>query len=55
MRGFSVRANLHQRDLGDASAIDRARTLAVGIENPHLQSLIDPNGPRLLEDLLGRT
>jgi len=54
MRGLSVRAYLDQRDLGDVSAIDGARTLAIGIENPHLQSLVDPDGPPLLEDLLGR-
>jgi tetratricopeptide (TPR) repeat protein len=54
MRRFSVRAYLYQRDLGDASAIDGARALAVGIENPHLLSLIEPDGPYLLDDLLGR-
>jgi tetratricopeptide (TPR) repeat protein len=54
MRGFSVRAYLHQRDLGDVSALDGARTLAIGIENPHLRGLLDPSGPPLLEDLLGR-
>lgn len=55
MRELSVRAYLYQRDLGDYDAIDAARTLAVGIENPHLHGLLDPAGPPLLEDLLGRT
>jgi DNA-binding SARP family transcriptional activator len=54
MRELSVRAYLHQRDLGDRAAIEAARTLAVGVENPHLLELLDPAGPRLLEDLLGR-
>jgi DNA-binding SARP family transcriptional activator len=55
MRELSVRAYLCRRDLGDASAIDAARVLAVGIENPHLNELVDPGGPRLLDDLLGKT
>ena len=55
MRELSVHAYLYQRDLGDEAAIDAARTLAAGIENPHLHGLLDPAGPPLLEDLLGRT
>jgi len=54
MREFSVHAYLFRRDLGDASAIDAARVLSAGIENPHLEDLIDPNGPPLLDDLLGK-
>ena len=54
MRELSVHAYLYQRDLSDEAAIDAARTLAVGIENPHLHALLDPAGPPLLEDLLGR-
>ncbi len=54
MREFSVHAYLHRRDLGDASAIDAGRVLSVGIENPHFQELIDPDGPPLLDDLLGK-
>jgi DNA-binding SARP family transcriptional activator len=54
MREFSVHAYLYRRDLGDAAAIEAARTIGVGIQNPHLQTLIEPNGPPILEDLLGR-
>jgi hypothetical protein len=54
MRELTVRAYLDRRDLGDASAVDAARVLAVGIENPHLHHLIDPQGPALLADLLGK-
>jgi DNA-binding SARP family transcriptional activator len=53
MREFSVHAYLYRRDLGDDSAIDAARAVAVGIENPHLHDLLDPDGPALLEVLLG--
>jgi tetratricopeptide (TPR) repeat protein len=54
MRELSVRAYLYRRDLGDPAAIDAARVLAVGIENAHLHELVDPNGPPLLDDLLGK-
>jgi tetratricopeptide (TPR) repeat protein len=54
MRELSVRAYLYRRDLGDPTAVDAARVLAVGIENPHLHELIDPGGPPLLDDLLGK-
>jgi tetratricopeptide (TPR) repeat protein len=54
MRELSVHAYLYRRDLGDPTATDAARVLAVGIENPHLDELIDPNGPPLLDDLLGK-
>jgi hypothetical protein len=55
MRELSVRSYLCRRDLGDASAIDAARVLAVGIENPHLDDLVHPGGPGLIDDLLGKT
>jgi len=32
--------------IGDESAVDAARVLAVGIENPHLLDMIDPHGRR---------
>ncbi|MFL5797279.1 MAG: tetratricopeptide repeat protein [Actinomycetota bacterium] len=54
MREFSVHAYLYRRDLGDPEAVDAARVLAVGIENPHLHDLIDPDGPPLLDALLGK-
>jgi len=54
MRELSVRAYLYRRDLGDGSAIAAARVLAIGVENPHLHELVDPLGPPLLDDLLGR-
>jgi hypothetical protein len=54
MRELSVRAYLHRRDLGDGSAIDAARVLSVGVENPHLHELLEPDGPSLLDDLLGK-
>ncbi len=54
MRELSVRAYLHRRDLGDPSAVDAARVLSVGVENPHLLELVHPNGPSLLDDLLGK-
>jgi DNA-binding SARP family transcriptional activator len=55
MREFSVRAYLYQRDLGDPTAVDAARALAVGIENPYLLARIDPDGPPLLLDLVGKS
>jgi DNA-binding SARP family transcriptional activator len=54
MHELSVRAYLYRRDLGDASAVDAARVLSIGVENPHLHELIDPDGPTLLDDLLGK-
>jgi tetratricopeptide (TPR) repeat protein len=54
MREPSVHSYLYRRDMGDMSAIDAARALSVGIENPHLHELIDPDGPSLLDDLLGK-
>jgi hypothetical protein len=54
MRELSVHAYLYRRHLGDPLAIEAARVLSVGIENPHLRGLIDPGGPSLLDDLLGK-
>ena len=55
MREMSVRAYLHQRDLGDGSAIDAARALAAPVDNPHLNAMVSSEGPPLLDDLLGRS
>jgi DNA-binding SARP family transcriptional activator len=54
MRELSVHAYLYRRDLGDPSAIEAARVLSAGIENPHLWGLIEPGDPSLLDDLLGK-
>jgi len=54
MREFAVRSYLYRRDLGDDSAVDAARVLAMGVENPHLHELIEPDAPSLLDDLLGK-
>jgi DNA-binding SARP family transcriptional activator len=54
MREFAVRSYLYRRDLGDGSAVDAARVLAMGVENPHLHDLIKPDAPSLLDDLLGK-
>jgi len=54
MRELSVHAYLYRRDLGDRSAIGAARVLAMEVENPHLDELIDPEGATLLDDLLGK-
>jgi hypothetical protein len=54
MRELSVRAYLHRRDLGDASALDAARVLAIGVENPHLHAMLDQEAGSLLDDLLGK-
>src|SRR5581483_10541542 len=50
MREILTRAYLDRRDLGDPSAVEVARVLAIGVENPRLEQLIDPEGPPLLED-----
>jgi DNA-binding SARP family transcriptional activator len=54
MREFAVRSYRYRADLGDASALDAARVLAMGVENPHLHELIEPDAPSLLDDLLGK-
>lgn len=54
MREFSVHAYLYQRPLGEPGALDAARTLAVGVENPYLMGLLGADGPPLLDTLLGR-
>ncbi len=54
MRELSVRAYLYRRELGDPTAIEGARALAIGVENPHLLDLVALDGPSLLDDLLGK-
>jgi hypothetical protein len=60
LRGEYPRATLwlnSATEFGDGDedrALEAACTLAVGIENPHLHGLVDPDGPPLLEDLLGK-
>ena len=54
MRELSVRAYLYRRDLGEGSAVDAARVLAVGVENPHLHGLIDPRARRCWTTCSGR-
>ena len=53
LREFSVHAYLCRGELGDDSAFDAARAIAVGIENPHLFELLETDGPPLLDALLG--
>jgi hypothetical protein len=55
MRELSVRAYLYRRDLGDDAAIDAARGLSIGVENPHLLELTDAGAPSLLDDMLGKS
>ncbi len=52
MREFMVHAYLSQRDLGDEDALEAARTLAVEVENPSLDAMLDDGGSRL-DALLG--
>jgi DNA-binding SARP family transcriptional activator len=53
MRELSVRAYLHQRELGDGSAIEAARALAVDTDNPRLVRMLEEAGGSPLRDLLG--
>ena len=53
MREFAVHAYLYRSDLGDADAIEAARTLAVEVENPHLHAMLDADATARLHDLLG--
>jgi tetratricopeptide (TPR) repeat protein len=54
MREFSVHSYLYRREMGDGSATDAARAMSVGVENVHLDELIEADGSSLLEDLLGK-
>ena len=54
MQEFSVHAYLDRRDLGDHEALDAARTLAIDVENDHLQRLLDGGRTPALHDLLGK-
>jgi hypothetical protein len=40
MRELLVRAYRHRYELGDPSALDVARLLATGVDNPRLQGLL---------------
>jgi tetratricopeptide (TPR) repeat protein len=53
MREFQVHAYLYRADLGDLDALEAARALAGGVENPLLQGVLDAAGPPMLEVLLG--
>ena len=53
MREFQVHAHLYRADLGDLEALEAARALAGGVENPLLQGVLDAAGPPMLEVLLG--
>jgi DNA-binding SARP family transcriptional activator len=54
MREFSVHAYLFHHEMGDTDALDAARALALDVENPHLDRLIEPESRPLLEHLLGK-
>jgi hypothetical protein len=47
-----VHAYLSQRDLGDGDALEAARTLAVEVENPSLDAMLNGDRSRL-DALLG--
>ena len=47
MREFLVRCYLHRNDLGDRPALDVARLLARGVDNPHLQSQLTEAAPAM--------
>jgi DNA-binding SARP family transcriptional activator len=55
MREMAARAYLHRRDLGDPAAVGVARALAIEIDNDRLTAALTPDGPPLLDELLGRT
>jgi hypothetical protein len=40
--------------MGEADALDAARTLALEVENDHLQRLLDAGRTPALHDLLGK-
>ena len=49
---FSVRAYLYRHELGEPGALDAARTLAAGVENPHLDAAIEAGVSPLLAELV---
>jgi hypothetical protein len=53
MREFSVHAYRYRWEMGEADALDAARTLALEVENDHLQGLLDEGRTPALHDLLG--
>ena len=52
MTEFAVRAYLYRHELGEPGALDAARTLASGIENPHLEIALDAGVSPLLAELV---
>ena len=52
MTEFSVRAYLYRHELGEPGALDAARTLAAGVENPHLDAAIEAGVSPLLAELV---
>ena len=52
MTEFSVRAYLYRHELGEHGALDAARTLAAGVENPHLDAAIEAGVSPLLAELV---
>jgi DNA-binding SARP family transcriptional activator len=53
MRELSARAYLHRWRLGDSSAIDGARAIAVDVDNPALDALMEDPDRSPLGELLG--
>ena len=54
MREFSVHAYRYRWEMGETDALDAARTLALEVENDHLQRLLDEERTPALNDLLGK-
>ena len=46
MREFRCTPTSTVRDLGDLDALEAARALAVGVENPHLHGMLEPRDRR---------
>jgi hypothetical protein len=53
MRELSARAYLHRWRLGDPSALEAARAIAVDVDNPALDPLMDDRERSPLGELLG--
>jgi tetratricopeptide (TPR) repeat protein len=53
MREFQAHAYLYRNDLGDVDALEAARAIAAGVENPLLQGMLDAGGPPMVDVLLG--
>jgi hypothetical protein len=54
MREFSVHAYRYRWEMGETDALDAARTLALEVENDHLQRLLEQERIPALNDLLGK-